>query len=130
MKLKLFSLALLSVFLALPAFAAAQNSTSGSGTGQYALTVWGFAPVAEGSTTCQPGGGTTFPACALPPLSLGTAYSATLKTIGPVTSVTCTVATGTLPAGLTLTSSGTSCVLAGTPTSTGSSDVTLTFTGS
>jgi hypothetical protein len=100
-------------------------------SGQFTAAVWGFAPVTIGTTSCQPGPSPAFQACGLPVISLGTPYSVTLATVGPKTSVTCTVSGGTLPSWLSLTSSGTSCVLSGTPTATGAlTAFTITFTGS
>lgn len=118
---KLMFLALLSMWLALPAVAQSAKSS-----GQFAVTISGFAPVSG----CQPGPGVAFPACTLPPMSLGVPYSALLPTIGATAPLTCTVSAGTLPAGITISSSGTSCVLGGTPTSTISSAFTVSYTGS
>jgi hypothetical protein len=126
---------LVVALLAFGAIAQAQAHAQASGTvtlsGQFTAAVWGFAPITVGTTTCQPGPSPAFTACALPTISLGTPYSVTLATVGPKTSVTCTVASGTLPSWLTLSSSGTSCVLSGTPTATGAlTTFTITFTGS
>ena len=57
----------------------------------------------------------------LPNGTVGTAYSATLQATGGAGTLTWTVVTGSLPAGLSLSSSGT---ISGTPTATG----VLTFT--
>jgi hypothetical protein len=53
---------------------------------------------------------------------VGTAYSASLAASGGVGTVTWTVATGTLPAGLTLSSAG---AISGTPTTAGNSSFTV-----
>lgn len=126
---------LIAALFAFATLASAQARAQASGTvtlsGQFTAAVWGFAPVTIGSTTCQPGPSPAFTACTLPTISLGTPYSVTLPTVGPKTSVTCAVSSGSLPSWLTLASSGTSCVLSGTPTATGAlTAFTITFTGS
>lgn len=100
------------LFFALPL--AAQTTSSGT----FTLTVAGFAQLGSGTTTCQPMPPPAAP-CALPQPSLGVAYTVTLATVGPTTSVTCTLTSGTLPAWLVLSAKGTSCVLSGTPNATG-----------
>ncbi|MCU1305160.1 MAG: hypothetical protein JWQ87_5444 [Candidatus Sulfotelmatobacter sp.] len=120
---KLCLLAALSVWLALPAVA--QSSTT---QGQFNWSVLGFAPV--GTPACQPGPAPTFPACALPAPSLGSPYNVVLGTVGLIAPITCKVASGSLPAWATLTSQGTTCTIAGTPTGTAVSNFTLSATGS
>jgi len=129
---KLLLIAAVFVFAGL-AQAQAHAQTQGTVTlsGQFTAAVWGFAPITVGTSSCQPGPSPAFSACTLPTISLGTPYSVTLATIGPKISVTCSVAAGSLPSWLALTSSGTSCVLSGTPTATGAlTAFTITFTGS
>ena len=110
---KLAFLALLSTFLALPAFG--QSSTQG----QVTISVAGFSQIPEGTSQCQPGPSSLFQPCALPTPSLGVPYSFTLTTVGIKAPVTCSVASGgSMPAWMTLTASGTSCVLSGTPMTT------------
>ena len=70
------------------------------------------------------------PAITLSPASLpngvvGAAYSATISATGGVSPYTFSVTSGTLPAGLSLSSAG---VLSGTPTTAGTSDITITAT--
>jgi hypothetical protein len=81
----------------------------------------------DGSTVTSCGTGFVCPAIALAPATLpggtvGTAYSQTITGSGGTAPYTFAVTSGTLPAGLTLTSAG---VLAGTPTAAGSSTVTI-----
>jgi hypothetical protein len=61
----------------------------------------------------------------LPAGSMGAAYSQTFAGSGGTTPYTWAVASGTLPAGLTLSSAG---VLSGTPTGSGTSNFTVTLT--
>ena len=63
----------------------------------------------------------------LPAAAVGTAYSQTIAATGGATPYNFAVTTGTLPAGLTLSSDG---VLSGTPTAGGSFPVTITVTDS
>jgi hypothetical protein len=63
----------------------------------------------------------------LTPGTVGTAYSLTLAATGGTTPITWTVSAGTLPAGLTLSTAG---VLAGTPTTAGTSSFTMTASDS
>lgn len=121
---KLCLLAALSVWLALPAVA--QSSTQG----QFQWVVAGFAPVGSGSLVCQPGPGSAFPPCTLPQPSLGVPYDVVLATIGMKAPLTCAVATGTLPIWAVLSSTGTSCEIKGTPTSTALTSFTLSASGS
>ena len=62
----------------------------------------------------------------LPNGTVGVAYSATIDASGGTTPYTCSISSGTLPAGLTLTG----CTVSGTPTTAGSSAVTVTVTDS
>lgn len=118
---KLFLLALL--LAASSAFA--QTSTQG----QFTFTVAGFVPLGTGSSACQPG--PTFPACALPAPSLGSAYTATLATIGLKAPLTVTVSSGSLPSGWTVTTSGTNVVISGTASTAGvQAAFTLAVSGS
>ncbi|WP_052313401.1 beta strand repeat-containing protein [Terriglobus roseus] len=59
----------------------------------------------------------------LPNGTVGTVYSAILPVTGGTSPYTCTLASGTLPAGLTL---GTNCTVSGTPTTAGTSTPTIT----
>ena len=61
----------------------------------------------------------------LPSGTQGTAYSAALQASGGTSPYTWTIASGSLPAGLTLSGSGTSWKLSGTPTSHGTSNFAL-----
>ena len=63
----------------------------------------------------------------LPKSSVGTAYSVTLQATGGTPPITWSVSSGTLPAGLSLSSAGT---IFGTPTSTGTSTFTVTASDS
>jgi hypothetical protein len=63
----------------------------------------------------------------LPNGIVGTAYSQTLAAIGGITPFTWTLTAGALPAGLTLSSSGT---ISGTPTAAGKANFTVTVTDS
>lgn len=128
---KLCLLALLS-FLVLPL--SAQSVTL---SGQFTGAVWGFAAVANGTASCQPGPSPAFQPCPLiddttkQPPALGVPFTMTLQTVGPKTSITCAVASGsTLPSWMTLTTKGLTCILSGTPTATGQlSQFGVTFTG-
>ncbi|HUB66305.1 MAG TPA: putative Ig domain-containing protein [Candidatus Methylacidiphilales bacterium] len=62
----------------------------------------------------------------LPSGGLGTAYSQTLAASGGVTPYTWSIANGSLPAGLSLSSAG---VISGTPTSVGTASFTVQVTG-
>jgi hypothetical protein len=114
-------LALLSIFLALPAM--------GQTSGQFTITVAGFAPVG----TCQPGPSPAFTACPLPTPSLGVSYTAILPTVGLTGPVTCSVTSGSLPTGMTLktnAATNTSCELDWpSPSATGASSFTIGVTG-
>lgn len=126
---KLISFIFFALALSIPMHAQSQGTVTLSG--QFTAAVWGFAPVIVGTVSCQPGPSPAFQPCTLPTISLGTPYSVILTTVGPKTSVTCSVSNGTLPSWLTLTASGTSCVLSGTPTATGAlTAFTISFTGS
>src|SRR6185295_14863809 len=63
----------------------------------------------------------------LPPGVVGVSYFQTITASGGTAPYTFAVTSGTLPAGLTLTTGG---VLSGTPTTAGSSTVTITATDS
>jgi len=84
------------------------NPGTGGGTSS-ALTETVVAPLAI-TTTTLPGG------------SLGVAYTATLTATGGVAPYTWSLASGTLPTGLTLSSAG---VISGTPTAAGSATFTV-----
>jgi Putative Ig domain len=62
-----------------------------------------------------------------PPATVDTPYTGPIGITGGTGPYTCTIS-GTLPAGLMLTSAG--CVITGTPTTTGTTTVTVTATGS
>lgn len=124
--------------LAVLLIASAASAQTVTLSGQFVGAVWGFAAIGSGSNTCQPGPPTLFTPCPLiddntkQPPALGVPFTMTLQTVGPKTSITCGVATGsTLPAWMTVTAKGLSCVLAGTPTSTGQiTSFSVTFSGS
>jgi uncharacterized protein YjdB len=67
----------------------------------------------------------TITTTALPAATTGVAYSATLTATGGTPPYTWSIASGTLPAGLTLTAAG---VISGTPTATGTSSFTVKVT--
>src|SRR5262249_10843973 len=67
----------------------------------------------------------TITTTALPGARVGVAYSATLTATGGTPPYTWSIASGTLPAGLTLTSAG---VISGTPTAIGTSSFTVKVT--
>ena len=67
-------------------------------------------------------GKVTITTSSLPAGSVDVAYSATLSAVGGVTPYTWTLASGSLPAGLTLSSAG---AISGTPTTAGSSTFTV-----
>src|SRR5215468_1199694 len=67
----------------------------------------------------------TITTAALPAATSGVAYSATLTATGGTPPYTWSIASGTLPAGLTLTTGG---VISGTPTATGTSSFTVKVT--
>jgi subtilisin family serine protease len=67
----------------------------------------------------------TISTASLPTGTTGTAYSATLAATGGATPYTWALATGTLPAGLTLTTGGT---ITGTPTAAGTANLTVRVT--
>lgn len=119
-------LVFLSLLLA-GSLVSAQSATQG----QFTWTVAGFAPIKESSTTsCQPGPGTSFPACALPAPSLGQTYTQILQTVGMAAPLICTVSSGSLPTGWTLTANGTTCVISGTVQTTGTQAAfTVSVTG-
>ncbi|WP_348263886.1 putative Ig domain-containing protein [Telmatobacter sp. DSM 110680] len=60
----------------------------------------------------------------LPDGTVGVVYSATIGANGGTTPYSCSITTGTLPAGLSLTG----CVISGTPTAVGTSNLTVTVT--
>jgi len=64
----------------------------------------------------------------LPNGFVGTPYSATIGVTGGTSPYSCTFTAGTLPAGLTLTSAG--CIVSGTPTTAGTSNLTVKATDS
>ncbi|MBN9662525.1 MAG: putative Ig domain-containing protein [Acidobacteria bacterium] len=80
-----------------------------------------------GSLTVQPTGSPVVTTTALPRGSVGIAYSTTIAAQGGTGGLSYAVAGGSLPAGLTLNSSG---VLSGTPTASGTSQVTIRVTDS
>ena len=87
----------------------ATDSFGSSSTASYAMTV--VSPVQITTTAAN-----------VAPAYIGTAYSQTFSATGGVTPYSWTVQTGTLPDGLTLTPAG---IIAGTPTTAGSSTITL-----
>lgn len=94
-------------------------------TGSFTAPVAAFSPVG----TCQPGPSPTFPACGLPTASLGVPYSASLPTSGLNAPIICAVSSGSLPSWATLSVSGTSCVISGTPNTPTPLAFSLTATG-
>nr|WP_238148576.1 putative Ig domain-containing protein [Xanthomonas campestris] len=98
-----------------------------SGTFNFTLTVTDSTPSpaaqASQSYTLSIAGATLVPGQpTLPPAVRGTPYSQVLTATGGVAPYTYSVASGTLPAGLTLASNG---VLSGTPTAEGSTSFTI-----
>ncbi|MCS3847903.1 uncharacterized protein YhjY with autotransporter beta-barrel domain [Xanthomonas campestris] len=98
-----------------------------SGTFNFTLTVTDSTPSpaaqANQSYTLSIAGATLVPGQpTLPPAVRGTPYSQVLTATGGVAPYTYSVASGTLPAGLTLASNG---VLSGTPTAEGTSSFTI-----
>ncbi|MFS8422651.1 autotransporter domain-containing protein [Xanthomonas campestris pv. incanae] len=98
-----------------------------SGTFNFTLTVTDSTPSpaaqANQSYTLSIAGATLVPSQpTLPPAVRGTPYSQVLTATGGVAPYTYSVASGTLPAGLTLASNG---VLSGTPTAEGSTSFTI-----
>ncbi|WP_425526752.1 putative Ig domain-containing protein [Xanthomonas campestris] len=98
-----------------------------SGTFNFTLTVTDSTPSpaaqANQSYTLSIAGATLVPGQpTLPPAVRGTPYSQVLTATGGVAPYTYSVASGTLPAGLTLASNG---VLSGTPTAEGSTSFTI-----
>ncbi|WP_285446063.1 putative Ig domain-containing protein [Xanthomonas sp. fls2-241-TYG-148] len=98
-----------------------------SGTFNFTLTVTDSTPSpaaqASQSYTLSIAGATLVPGqSTLPPAVRGTPYSQVLTATGGVAPYTYSVASGTLPAGLTLASNG---VLSGTPTAEGSTSFTI-----
>ncbi|MCW2038080.1 uncharacterized protein with beta-barrel porin domain [Xanthomonas arboricola] len=98
-----------------------------SGTSNFTLTVTDSTPSpaaqASQSYTLSIAGATLVPGQpTLPPAVRGTPYSQVLTATGGVAPYTYSVASGTLPAGLTLASNG---VLSGTPTAEGSTSFTI-----
>lgn len=98
-----------------------------SGTSNFTLTVTDSTPSpaaqASQSYTLSIAGATLVPGQpTLPPAVRGTPYSQVLTATGGVAPYTYSVASGTLPAGLTLASNGT---LSGTPTAEGSTSFTI-----
>ncbi|WP_175529087.1 beta strand repeat-containing protein [Granulicella pectinivorans] len=84
----------------------------GSGTGPVTVTV---------------GGGATLTLTSPPGATAGTPYSGPIGVTGGTAPYTCALVSGTLPAGLTL---GTNCVVTGTPTTPGTSSITVKATDS
>ena len=98
-------------------FTVTATGSNGSGTGSlsYSLTV------ASSSTPL------TLSPSTLPSATVGTAYSQTITASGGQSPYTFSVTSGSLPPGLTLSSTGT---ISGTPTSAGNFSFTVTATGS
>ncbi len=92
------------------------DSASATATGNFVLNVTAAAPP-----------GTITTAATLPPGTVGAAYSLTLTATGGTPPYVWTAPQSALPAGLSLSSNG---VLAGTPTTTGSSSFTIQLTDS
>jgi hypothetical protein len=69
--------------------------------------------------------GITFTTTTLPPATVGAAYSQPINVTGGVSPITLAVTAGTLPPGLTLSTTG---LLAGTPTTAGTATFTITAT--
>jgi len=128
----------LLLFLALPALAQKSVAQTVTLSGTFTGSVWGFAAISNGTSSCQPGPGTLFTPCTLiddttkQPPALGVPFTMTLATVGPKTSITCAVASGsTLPTWMTVSTKGLTCILSGTPTATGQiANFSITFSGS
>ena len=81
-----------------------------------------------GGVTVTVNGGTATLTIGNPPTAtVSTAYTGTIPVAGGTGPYSCTIASGSLPTGLTL---GAGCVITGTPTATGSSTVQVTATDS
>lgn len=89
-----------------------KTGTVGTAT-YYSGVMIGLTPAATGLTVTT---------TSLPAATVGTAYSATLTASGGTGNYTWSLASGTLPAGLSLSSAG---VISGTPTASGTSNFTV-----
>lgn len=67
----------------------------------------------------------TFTTTALPTATVGVAYTGNVAFTGGTAPYICSLQTGVLPTGLTLTQSGLACVISGTPSQTGSFSITV-----
>ncbi len=66
-----------------------------------------------------------FTTSSIPTATFGVAYTATVSYTGGIAPFVCSLSTGTLPTGLTITTTGLACTIAGTPTQTGAFTFTL-----
>lgn len=111
MKMKLAFLALLSIWLALPA-------TAQTTTGSYTITI------APAPMTLTP------PSGALAGGTVNVPYAATVTIGGGIAPYTAAVSSGMLPTGVTIAVSGTSLNFSGTPTAPGTSSFIITVASS
>lgn len=79
------------------------------------------------SLTILPAGGGTITIASPPPATVNQPYTGTIAVTGGTAPYTCSLASGTLPAGLSLSNA---CVVSGTPTASGVSTVSVTATDS
>jgi hypothetical protein len=123
-----YALQLQDVGMSRSATETAFTSSQGSVTGSFTLsasTNWS-AVVATFSTTAITGSPPAITTTSLPSGTQNIAYNATLAASGGTTPYTWSITVGSLPAGLTLTSS--TGVISGTPTGTGTSNFTIQVT--
>jgi hypothetical protein len=102
----------------------ANDSSRARNAGLVVVSSGGESTVEVPLEVCTP---PTIAPTALDLLSIGTAYSKTLTATGPNGPYTFSIADGTLPPGLSLSSAG---VLTGTPTTRGTANFTIAATGS
>lgn len=67
----------------------------------------------------------TFTTTTIPTATVNTAFTGVVAFAGGVAPYACSLMTGTLPTGLTLTTVGTSCTISGTPTQVGNFSITV-----
>ena len=112
--------------------AAGTGIVSGTPTtaGPYSVTI----KVTDNETTPQVATATftptvyaklVFTTTTLPNATIGTPYTGTVSFTGGAGPFTCSVSSGSLPAGLTISQTGSACVISGTPSSTGTFAFTL-----